>query len=237
MQTCAGLFALARLSIGLSGTANDPIQQGAIRTFKHRRDPGINHFARLAGLLTTPATTWPTARRLTNIAPVKFDRLYRWAAPRNMCCIRHHAENHRHCLATAIGDIAMARHTNQANRPPDVARTTNGLRRSSRPPRCHACRRAWHRIDRASCLQATAESLSSEDGSIVITPVQRGQTVEVQRVECSDAGPKSSVAVLFFHAEEFKAWCESEPMRFKHPLLMSQLVRRVADMFEAHGHQ
>lgn len=131
----------------------------------------------------------------------------------------------------------MARHTIHANRPRTVAGATNRLRHSSRPPRCHACRRAWHRIDRASCLQATSESLSSEDGSIVITPVRRGQTVEVQRVECSDGGPESSVAVLFFNAEEFKAWCESEPMRFKHPLLMSQLVRRVADMFEAQGHQ
>lgn len=53
-------------------------------------------------------------------------------------------------------------------------------------------------------------------------------------MECSGGGPESSVVVLFIHAEEFQAWCESEPIRFKYPLLMSQLMRRVADMFDAH---
>ena len=81
----------------------------------------------------------------------------------------------------------------------------------------------------ASTVQArgTAE-LSSEDGAVAYVLRRARMGLSVVRTQRRPLDAHVIQSLLFSSGEEFDRWCESDPVRFEHPMLYEKL-RRAGD--------
>lgn len=76
--------------------------------------------------------------------------------------------------------------------------------------------------------------LASPDGSVVFTLAPKGSRLFVQRMQRRTDRLVAVQCLLIRSADEFRRWCDVEPMRFEHPVVFDQL-RRYGDEVLAHA--
>lgn len=81
---------------------------------------------------------------------------------------------------------------------------------------------------------ADGELLASPDGSVAFRLARSGRGLFVQRTQRSTPGLIAIQCLLISDAEEFRRWCDAEPIRFEHPVVFDRL-RRYGDEVLALG--
>ncbi|MCV2367012.1 hypothetical protein [Roseateles oligotrophus] len=76
-------------------------------------------------------------------------------------------------------------------------------------------------------------ALTSEDGSIRFLLQASAAGLYLERHQQVSPTEQYALCMIFETSELFARWCDSEPIRFEHPVLYSQLRRQGEDMFHA----
>lgn len=86
----------------------------------------------------------------------------------------------------------------------------------------HACTNS---AGRSSSRSPDAVRLASEDGAVAFALHAVPEGLFVERTQRRPLGALVTVAMVFAHRDAFARWCDSDPVRFDHPMLHNHLRR------------
>jgi hypothetical protein len=75
-------------------------------------------------------------------------------------------------------------------------------------------------------------TLASADGSLVFLLQSHPAGLFVERIERRPPGSVITAAMVFGSHETFGHWCEADPVRFDHPMLLSRLRRQGDELLD-----
>lgn len=84
--------------------------------------------------------------------------------------------------------------------------------------------------DRAT-PRATTVVIASADGTVTFSLSDRGHRLFVQRAERKVSWLVAVQCLMIDDAEDFSLWCDTEPVRFQHPVVFDRLKRYGDEVF------